>query len=146
MTDVAHMFDLGAKHLAMGDIPWKAATATISMALYTSSKSINQTTDETYNSTNELAGSAGYTQTGVAMTISDPTIVGTDPSVYTKLTGSDVTWATATFTGVRTAEIYNNTGSKYLAGYITWGADKAAQGGNFTVQAPATGWFNLATP
>jgi hypothetical protein len=146
MTDVAHMLDLGAKHIAMGDIPWKAATGTIYMALYTSTKTVNQTTDETYSSTNELAGTAGYTQGGAAMTLSDPVRSGTDPNSVVTLSSSDVTWGTASFTGVRTIEIYNNTGSKYILGYITYGADKAAQGGDFTVQCPATGWFQLASP
>jgi hypothetical protein len=147
MVDVAHLYDLAGIHFAQGDFVWKTTTATFYMALYTSALTPAQTTDEVYSNTEELASANGYTQGGNPITIvADPSLVGSDPNVYTKLTSSDVTWTGATFTGVRTAIIYKNTGTKYLVGFITWTSDKAAQGGLFTVAAPATGWFNLATP
>jgi hypothetical protein len=147
MVDVAHLYDKAGIHFAQGDFVWKTTTATFYMALYTSALTPAQSTDETYSNTSELATANGYTQGGVAMTIAaNPSVVGADPNAYTKLTSDDVTWPAATFTGVRTAIIYSNTGSKYLLGFITYTADKAAQGGSFTVAAPANGWFNLATP
>ena len=147
MVDVAHMYDKAAKHLASNDWAWTAATTTMYMALYTSSYTPSQAADETYSGiSGELTGTNGYSQGGVKMTLTDPTVVGSDPNAYTKLASSDVSWAVSSFTGVQTIVIYNNVGSKYLIGFIEYGTAKAAGGGTFTVQCPATGWFNLATP
>ena len=143
MTNVAYMYAYGRLHLAKNDISWKAATTTIYMALYTSSKTPAQDTDETYSATNELSQANGYTTGGAQMTLYDPVIAGTAPNAYAKLYCADTTWATATFTGVRTVVMYNNTGSKYVIGYITYDADKAGQGGNFTVPCPTLGMFDL---
>jgi hypothetical protein len=144
MTNVAYMYAKARLHFVQGDIPWKAATSTMYAALYTSSASPDQAADETYNNTNELSTANGYTQGGLQMTLNDPTIVGSAPNAYAKLYCSDMTWGpTASFTGVRTVKIYNNTGSKYLVGYITYDADKAAQGGNFTVPCPSAGLFDV---
>lgn len=145
MTDVAYVYASGRSHVAQGDFVWKAATTTNYMALYNSTLTPDQAAaDVVYSNTNELATAAGYTQAGAAMTITDPTLVGSAPNAYAKLAGSDVTWGpTATFTGVRTIIIYKNTGTKYLLGYIKYDADKAAQGGYFTVTCPATGWFDF---
>lgn len=145
--DVAHMYDLAGSHFAQGDFVWKTATSTFYMALYNADLTPNQTTDEIYSTTNELATELGYTRGGAQMTISTPTIVGTDPDAYTKCSGSDVTWAgPCTFEGVKHAIIYKNSGTKYLVSFITWDTPKDADGGSFTVECPATGWVNLATP
>ena len=146
MTDVAHMYDKAPFHLVKGDWTWKSGVTTLYMALYTTGYTPAQSTDETYSTSSELATAAGYTQGGAQMTPNDPVVTGSDPSAYTKLYSSDVTWATSTFTGVATVVIYNNTGSKYLIGFMTYGTPKASQGGNFIVKCPTNGWFDLATP
>jgi hypothetical protein len=147
MVDVAHMYDKAALHLAQNDWAWRAATQTVYMALYTGSYSPSQAADETYSGiSGELTSANGYQQGGVKMTLNDPVVTGADPSAYTKLYSSDVSWAAASFTGVQTIVIYNNVGSKYLIGFIEYGTAKSAGGGTFTVQCPATGWFDLATP
>jgi len=144
MTNVAYMYAKGRMHLAKQDMSaWKAATTTYYMALYTSSLTPAQDTDETYSSTNELATANGYTQGGTQMTLYDPVTTGTAPSAYAKLYCADTTWPTATFTGVQCVRIYDNSGSKYLLGYILYDADKAGQGGNFTVPCPTLGMFDL---
>jgi len=144
MTDVAYAYANARLHFAQGDFAWKAATTTMYMALYTSSLTPDQLNDEVYSNTNELATDAGYTQGGIQMTLNDPAIVGTAPNAYAKLYSSNVTWPSpCTFTGVRTVVIYKNTGTKYLVGYMKYAADKAAQGGVFTVTCPADGWFDF---
>ena len=145
MTNVAYMYAKGRLHLTKQDMSaWRATTSSYYMALYNSSLTPDQASDETYSTTNELATSGGYTQGGAALTLYDPVVAGSAPSAYAKLYCADVTWGpTASFTGVRTARIYDNSGSKYLLGYILYDADKAAQGGNFTVPCPAAGMFDL---
>jgi len=135
----------GRQHFVRGEMDaWKAITTTYYMALYNSTLAPNQATDDVYSTTNELATAGGYTQGGHVMTLTDPTTTGSAPNALAKLAGSDVTWGpTATFTGVRTAIIYKNSGTKYLLGYINYDVDKAAQGGNFTITCPTAGWFNF---
>jgi hypothetical protein len=142
MTDVAYAYAKARLHFVKGDITWKAATSTVYMALYTSSLTPDQLNDETYSNTNELATANGYTQGGAVMSLNDPVVTGTAPNAYAKLYSSDQTWTGASFTGAQTVVIYNNAGSKYLIGYITYGTAKAAQGGNFTVSCPTNGWYD----
>lgn len=140
-----HAFDKAAIHWAQGEFIWKTTTSTFYMALTTAQPT--QSTGEVIGDVTQITGGVGgYTTGGAQITIdANPTITGTDPNSYAKIHSSDVTWATATFTA-NYGVIYLNSGSYYMLGYIDFGGAKTGQGGNFTVQCPTGGWFEIQTP
>jgi hypothetical protein len=144
MTNVGKLYYKGAKRLSMGLIPWVSGATTLYMALYDSNLTPVQATEETYDTTHELPTANGYTQGGIALTsVVDPVISGSNVI----LASANAEWASpCTFTTARCAKIYNNTGSKYLLGYILWDADKPSVGGRFLVDCPAVGWFEWTVP
>jgi hypothetical protein len=147
LTDTAKWYYKGVIHILQGDAKWAASSTAIYMALWTAFSPV-QATDEflashaiTGNgSCTQLTTGLGYTQDGIALTsVAAPAVYS---STNISLNSADVTWTgTCTFTGVVAATIYYVGTSSWLLGYITWGTAKAAQGGTFTVQCPAAGWF-----
>ena len=143
-ADAAHWFYKGVEHILRGDIPWVASSSSFKMALYTTFVP-TQATDELYAAGSTPAGctevsGGSYVAGGTTLTsVADPAVYSTTNIV---LSSADALWSgTMTFTGVNGAVLYYNGASKYVLGYIAWGTTKAAQGGNFTVQCPAAGWF-----
>lgn len=103
---------------------------TFKIALYTSAANWSASTTA-YSTSNEVTGS-GYTAGGATLTRVDPTSSGT--TAFTDF--ADVTWSTASFTA-NGCMIYNDTESGDPAVSVhSFGTDKTASGGDFTVQFP----------
>ena len=146
--DFANWYYNGVVNILEGNINWSAGNTNLYMALY-SSFSPSQSSDQYYTTGSlpanctELTTAGGYTRGGVQL----PSVAA--PAVYSStnivLSSGNVVWpGTCTFTGVVAAVIYyTGSGHNYLLGYIDWAltGPKAAQGGTFTVQCPAAGWF-----
>lgn len=107
---------------------------TFKIALYTSAATLGASTTN-YSATNEIVG-VGYTAGGQTLTNIDPTTSGTTAFIDF----SDVTWASATITAAG-ALIYNTTtdggsGTTNAVAVISFGGDKTATNGDFTIQFP----------
>lgn len=115
---------------------------TIKVALFTSSLSINQATDQYFDAapytSNQVAQANGYTTGGA--TIATPTIA-TSGNVLT-FDGADASW-TVTSTGwtYRYAIVYDDTpaSSKPLIAYQDFGGDVSAVEGTHTIVWNASG-------
>jgi hypothetical protein len=95
-------------------------------------------------SANEVAG-AGYSAGGKALTT--PTVTQDDANDRAYFDAADITWASATLTGVnapRYAIVYNDThATDDLICVIDFGADKPCDGGDFEILWDATGIVRL---
>ena len=137
MSETAKWYGNGPKRLVMNDIAWKASGgSTIKCALFTSSYTPNQDTDEYFDdiSANEVAATGNYTAGGVAVTLSDPTYDSASNEV--RLDCTDAEWTSSTITA-RYAVLYEDTGvesTSGLLGYVDFGEDKVSSAGTFTVQ------------
>jgi len=110
---------------------------TIMIALYTSSATLNATTDG-YITSNEVANGGGYTTAGVALaskTVEENSTSGVFDS-------ADPEWTSATFTA-RGALIYNNTlgdassNARGAIAILDFGGDFTVSGGTFKIVFPA---------
>ena len=106
---------------------------TIKIALYTSSATLNATTD-TYTTSNEVANGNGYTTGGYTLTIStNPTDGGSGTTAF--LDFADATWANSTITA-RGALIYKVGGGNPSIAVLDFGANKSTSNSPFTIQFP----------
>ena len=110
---------------------------TIMIALYTSSATLNATTDG-YITSNEVANGGGYTTGGVALaskTVEENSTSGVFDS-------ADPEWTSATFTA-RGALIYNKTlgdassNARGAIAILNFGGDFTVSGGTFKIVFPA---------
>jgi len=110
---------------------------TIMIALYTSSATLNATTDG-YITSNEVANGGGYTTAGVALaskTVEENSTSGVFDS-------ADPEWTSATFTA-RGALIYNKTlgdassNARGAIAILDFGGDFTVSGGTFKIVFPA---------
>jgi len=110
---------------------------TIMIALYTSSATLNATTDG-YITSNEVANGGGYTTGGVALaskTVEENSTSGVFDS-------ADPEWTSATFTA-RGALIYNKTlgdassNARGAIAILDFGGDFTVSGGTFKIVFPA---------
>jgi hypothetical protein len=103
---------------------------TIKIALYTSSASLDATTD-TYTTSNEVSG-AGYTAGGV--TLANASVIENGTSGC--FDSDDPEWTSATFTA-RGALIYNDTDGDRAIAVLDFGGDFSVAGGTFKIIFPA---------
>jgi hypothetical protein len=118
-----------------------AGGSTIKVALYTSSATINQETDDNYGDcSNEVANGNGYTTGGA--TLANKTLTRTNKVVT--FDADDVEWTNSTITA-RYARIYDATpasaADKKLLAYVDFGADKTSSSGTFKITWNASGIF-----
>jgi hypothetical protein len=99
------------------------------IALFTSSASLDASTTA-YSATNEVSGT-GYTAGGATLT---PTVAQSGTTAY--LDFVDVSWTSATISGIRGALIYNSTDSDKAVAVLDFGGDQAVTAGTFTIQWP----------
>jgi hypothetical protein len=110
---------------------------TIYIALYTSSATLNATTDG-YTTSNEVANGNGYTTGGVALSSK----AVTENSTSGVFDAADPEWTSATFTA-RGALIYNKTlgdassNSRGAIAILDFGGDFSVSGGTFKIVFPA---------
>ena len=109
----------------------------IYVALYTSSATLNATTDG-YITANEVANGNGYTTGGVALASK----AVTENSTSGVFDADDPQWTSATFTA-RGALIYNktlgdaSTNSRGAIAILDFGGDFSVSGGTFKIVFPA---------
>ena len=104
---------------------------TIKIALYTSSASLDATTD-TYTTSNEVANGNGYATGGV--TLANASVIENGTSGC--FDSDNPEWTSATFTA-RGALIYNDTESDLAIAVLDFGGDFSVAGGTFRIVFPA---------
>jgi len=104
---------------------------TIKIALYTSSATLNATTD-TYTTSNEVANGNGYTTGGV--TLANASVIENGTSGC--FDADNPEWTSATFTA-RGALIYNDTDGDRAIAVLDFGGDFTVSSGTFRVVFPA---------
>jgi len=132
-----HAFGTTVVRAGTGADTWKAA-----LFLNTGSQGAGTAT---YSTTNELAGTGGYTQGGVTFTWIAPTSSGT--TAYSTPSAS-FSWSSFTSSGTFDAvTLYNSTQSDKAMGTYTFG-DQDVTAGNFTLTMPtndsSTGLIRLS--
>lgn len=117
---------------AFSTAPVRASSSsdTFKIALYTSAATLNDSTTG-YTTSNEVASGGGYTTGGETLVLSGVFISGT--TAFTSF--QDITWAGASFTAYG-ALIYNSTQGNRAVAVLSFGADKTATSGNFTIRFP----------
>jgi hypothetical protein len=136
------MCTLFKKDLLLGD--HHLDSDTLYIALYTSSATLNATTDG-YTASNEVANGNGYTTLGAELT-SKAVTEDTNSSSTTAGSGifdcADPEWTSATFTA-RGALIYNKTlgdassNARGAIAVLDFGGDFTVAGGTFKIVLPA---------
>lgn len=104
---------------------------TIKIALYTSSASLDATTD-TYTTSNEVANGNGYTTGGV--TLANASVIENGTSGC--FDADNPEWTSASFTA-RGALIYNDTDGDRAIAVLDFGGDFTVSSGTFRVVFPA---------
>jgi len=104
---------------------------TIKIALYTSSASLDATTD-TYTTSNEVANGNGYATGGV--TLANASVIENGTSGC--FDADNPEWTSATFTA-RGALIYNDTDGDRAIAVLDFGGDFTVSSGTFRVVFPA---------
>jgi len=104
---------------------------TIKIALYTSSASLDATTD-TYTTSNEVANGNGYATGGV--TLANASVIENGTSGC--FDADNPEWTSATFTA-RGALIYNDTDGDRAIAVLDFGGDFSVAGGTFKIVFPA---------
>ena len=129
------MSTLFKKDVLLGD--HHLDTDVIMIALYTSSATLNATTDG-YITSGQVANGNGYTTTGVALASK----AVTENSTSGIFDAADPEWTSATFTA-RGALIYNKTlgdassNSRGAIAILDFGGDFSVSGGTFKIVFPA---------
>ena len=140
MAVTAYFYANFFEHLLNGDVAG-LDSATIKLALTTSSYTPNQDTHDFFDDvTNEVSGT-GYTAGGA--TLASKTVTQTNNVV--KFDATDVTWSSSTITA-RRAVLYESTGTagtSHLIMWIDFGADESSVDGDFTVQFHTDGIFTI---
>ncbi len=115
---------------------------TIKVSLRTSSYTVSQDGDDYYGglASNEVSGT-GYTAGG--KTLTSPTVTYTGATNKLVFDAADLSWTSATISGIRYAVIYNDTpastSAKGLIGYQDAGSDVSVSGGTFDLIWNASG-------
>ncbi len=104
---------------------------TIKIALYTSSASLDATTD-TYTTSNEVANGNGYTTGGV--TLANASVIENGTSGC--FDADNPEWTSASFTA-RGALIYNDTDGDRAIAVLDFGGDFTVSSGTFRIVFPA---------
>ena len=104
---------------------------TIKIALYTSSATLNATTD-TYTTSNEVANGNGYATGGV--TLANASVIENGTSGC--FDSDNPEWTSATFTA-RGALIYNDTDGDRAIAVLDFGGDFTVSSGTFRIVFPA---------
>jgi len=104
---------------------------TIKIALYTSSATLNATTD-TYTTSNEVANGNGYATGGV--TLANASVIENGTSGC--FDSDNPEWTSASFTA-RGALIYNDTDGDRAIAVLDFGGDFTVSSGTFRVVFPA---------
>ena len=104
---------------------------TIKIALYTSSATLNATTD-TYTTSNEVANGNGYTTGGV--TLANASVIENGTSGC--FDADNPEWTSASFTA-RGALIYNDTDGDRAISVLDFGGDFTVSSGTFRIVFPA---------
>jgi hypothetical protein len=120
---------------------------TIRAALFTSSYTPAQDTDELYSAlTNEVANGNGYTTGGVALTTTGPSYTsGTNTTGFTTSTAPSWTASGAGFS-FRYVVVYSAT-SSVLIGWLDYGSTLTLNASDtFTVTFDAAGIFTASVP
>tara|TARA_R100001463_G_C3503552_1_gene219343 strand:+ start:146 stop:568 length:423 start_codon:yes stop_codon:yes gene_type:complete len=104
---------------------------TIKIALYTSSATLNATTD-TYTTSNEVANGNGYTTGGV--TLANASVIENGTSGC--FDSDNPEWTSASFTA-RGALIYNDTDGDRAIAVLDFGGDFTVSSGTFRIVFPA---------
>lgn len=109
------------------------------IALYDNSNTPNFSSETVYSATNEVTGTnwaaGGILLTGTTFTES--------PAGTVMFDATDVSVASATFTGARGAKIYADALGDQLIVGINFGADYSPNNGTFQIQWASTGIFAL---
>lgn len=140
MAVSAKVYYAAVTSLANEEIDW--GTDTIKCALFTSSLSITQATDQYFDAapytTNQVANGNGYTTGGETLTTKTEAFV----SNVKQFDADNVVWSTSTITA-RYAIVYSDTpaSNKPLICYVDFGQDVSSSGGNFTITWDSTGIF-----
>ena len=103
---------------------------TIKIALYTSSATLNATTD-TYTTSNEVANGNGYTTGGV--TLANASVIENGTSGC--FDADNPEWTSASFTA-RGALIYNDTDGDRAIAVLDFGGDFTVSSGTFRIVFP----------
>ena len=134
----------GPKHLALGDIVWKASGGSdIRVALMGAGYSFDQDAHETWASTgvstNEIAAGSGYTAGGATLAMTDASYDTATNETRLKASAA-TTWTTSTITAYGAIVYkYNATGSlAYLLGYVDFGGATSSTSADFTVTWDST--------
>lgn len=104
---------------------------TIKIALYTSSATLNATTD-TYTTSNEVANGNGYATGGV--TLANASVIENGTSGC--FDSDNPEWTSASFTA-RGALIYNDTDGDRAIAVLDFGGDFTVSSGTFRIVFPA---------
>ena len=104
---------------------------TIKIALYTSSATLNATTD-TYTTSNEVANGNGYATGGV--TLANASVIENGTSGC--FDADNPEWTSASFTA-RGALIYNDTDGDRAIAVLDFGGDFTVSSGTFRIVFPA---------
>lgn len=147
------VFDSAKKYIADGTI--NIATDTIKVALFTSTAAFTSASITTYSTTNEVAGTNGYTQGGVAVLTAAGVAAVTFSGSTTKYgpTAANASWTASGGSIVARyallyANVTRNTIVNPVIGFVlldTTPADVTTTTGNqLVVNTPANGFFTLA--
>ena len=131
------------KELLEGKHDFANGGSTFKIALFTSSASLDATTED-YSTSNETTNSSGSAYTAGGLTLTNQSVTGsTSASTAYVDWSTDPQWTSASFTA-NGAMIYNTTtdggsGTTDAVCILAFGSDFTATNGTFTVQFPAPG-------
>jgi len=142
MAVTAHFYNNGMLNFIKGNIDWE--NDTINVALTTSSYTPDKDTHDFFDDvTNEVSGT-GYKAGGATLTNCAASIDTDNDEV--ELDSDNVQWASASITA-RYAVVYKDDAggdaASELIGWVDFGEDKTASGGNFDITVDAEGWFKI---
>lgn len=117
--------------------------STFKIALFTSSASLDATTED-YSTSNETTNSSGSAYSAGGLTLTNQSVTGSTSATTAYVDWStDPQWTSASFTA-NGAMIYNTTtdggtGTTDAVCILAFGSDFTATNGTFTIQFPAPG-------
>jgi hypothetical protein len=134
------LYGLTAQKMIDGSTPIVWTTATLKVALTTSTYTPNQDTHHFFSDiTNEVTGT-GYTAGGA--TLASPTTTYDTATDQIRLDAADTSWTTSTITA-RDAIVWNDTAGASttdpVIGWVNFGADVSTTAGTFSIVWDATG-------
>jgi hypothetical protein len=134
------LYGLTSQHMIDGSAPIVWSSATMDVALTTSSYAPNNDTDDFFNDvTNEVTGT-GYTAKGA--TLGSKTSTYDTATDQIRLDAADTSWTTSTITA-RIAVLWNDTAGASstdpVVGWVNFGADVSTTAGTFAITWDSTG-------